>query len=85
MPVQLVTGIAISTVATGILAGAAVGYSFAGQNPNGPLGGVSAWNWNTSTGNRNMISPRPTVELPVSPGESGAKLVQELDASPTIG
>ena len=26
--------------ATGILAGAAVGYSFAGQNPNGPLGGL---------------------------------------------
>ena len=26
--------------ATGILAGAAAGYSFAGQNPNGPLGGL---------------------------------------------
>ena len=47
--------------ATGILAGAAVGYSFAGQNQNSPWGGF-AWNWNISTGNQTMIR-QPTFLL----------------------
>ena len=59
--------------ATGILAGAAVGYSFAAQNPNGPLGGLRVeleYFYRQSNYDQ-------AADL-TGEGESGDKLVQEL-------
>ena len=60
--------------ATGILAGAAVGYSFGAQNPNSPLGGLRVeleYFYRQSNYDE-------TSEVPSAAGESGDKLEQEL-------
>ena len=60
--------------ATGILAGAAVGYSFAAQNPNGPLNGLRLeLEYFYRQSNNDETSPIPSAS-----GESGDKLEQEL-------
>lgn len=60
--------------ATGILAGAAVGYSFAKQNPNGPLGGLRVeLEYFYRQSNYDESSDVPSGE-----GESGDKLQQEI-------
>ncbi len=60
--------------ATGILAGAAVGYSFAKQNPNSPLGGLRVeleYFYRQSNYDE-------SAEVPSGEGESGDKLQQEI-------
>ena len=60
--------------ATGILAGAAVGYSFAGQNPNSPLGGLRVeleYFYRQSKYDE-------TADVNSAEDESGDKLQQEL-------
>lgn len=60
--------------ATGILAGAAVGYSFAKENPNSPLGGLRVeleYFYRQSKYDQ-------TSDVPSAEGESGDKLQQEL-------
>ena len=60
--------------ATGILAGAAVGYSFAGQNPNSPLSGFRVeleYFYRQSKYNQ-------TSDIDSASGESGDKLDEEL-------
>ena len=60
--------------ATGILAGAAVGYSFGAQNPNSPLGGLRLeleYFYRQSNYDQ-------TNDVGSGEGESGKKLVQEL-------
>ena len=60
--------------ATGILAGAAVGYSFAKQNPNSPLGGLRVeLEYFYRQSNYDESSDVPSGE-----GESGDKLQQEI-------
>lgn len=60
--------------ATGILAGAAVGYSFGAQNPNGSLGGLRVeleYFYRQSNNDESSA-------IPSAAGESGDKLAQEL-------
>ena len=68
--------------ATGILAGAAVGYSFSGKYPNQPWGGFRVeleYLYRDSKYDE-------TFDVPVASGESGDKLVQEIvQATDRIG
>lgn len=68
--------------ATGILAGAAAGYSFAGQNPNGPLGGLRVeleYFYRQSNYNQ-------TADIPLGVGTQGQKLRDEIvQATDRIG
>ena len=60
--------------ATGILAGAAAGYSFAGQNPNGPLGGLRVeleYFYRQSNYDQ-------TADIPLGVGTQGQKLRDEI-------
>ena len=60
--------------ATGILAGAAGGYSFAGQNPNSPLGGLRVeleYFYRQSNYNQ-------TADIPLGVGTQGQKLRDEI-------
>ena len=60
--------------ATGILAGAATGYSFAGQNPNGALGGLRVeleYFYRQSNYNQ-------TADIPLGVGTQGQKLRDEI-------
>ena len=63
--------------ATGILAGAAAGYSFAGQNPNSPLGGLRVeleYFYRQSNYDQ-------TADIPFGVGTQGDKLRDEISAS----
>ena len=51
-------GIAAFDGGQGILGRSGRGLQFCGSEPEQPFGRISAWNWNTSIGNRNTISPR---------------------------
>ena len=68
--------------ATGILAGAAAGYSFAGQNPNSPLGGLRVeleYFYRQSNYNQ-------TADIPLGVGTQGQKLRDEIvQATDRIG
>ena len=68
--------------ATGILAGAAVGYSFAGQNRNSPLGGLRVeleYFYRQSNYNQ-------TADIPLGVGTQGQKLRDEIvQATDRIG
>ena len=60
--------------ATGILAGAAAGYSFAGQNPNSPLGGLRVeLEYFFRQSNYNQ-----TADIPLGVGTQGQKLRDEI-------
>ncbi len=68
--------------ATGFLAGAAAGYSFAGQNPNGPLGGLRVeleYFYRQSNYDQ-------TADIPLGVGTQGQKLRDEIvQATDRIG
>ena len=68
--------------ATGILAGVAVGYSFAGQNPNSPLGGLRVeleYFYRQSNYDQ-------TADIPLGVGTQGQKLRDEIvQATDRIG
>ena len=65
--------------ATGILAGAAVGYSFAGQNPNGPLGGLRVeLEYFYRQSNYDQTSAVSGYQECGGPNESTNKLCQEI-------
>lgn len=68
--------------ATGILAGAAAGYSFASQNPNGPLGGLRVeleYFYRQSNYDQ-------TADIPLGVGTQGQKLRDEIvQATDRIG
>lgn len=68
--------------ATGFLAGAAAGYSFAGQNPNGPLGGLRVeleYFYRQSSYDQ-------TADIPLGVGTQGQKLRDEIvQATDRIG
>ncbi len=68
--------------ATGILAGAAAGYSFAGQNPNSPLGGLRVeleYFYRQSNYDQ-------TADIPLGVGTQGQKLRDEIvQATDRIG
>ena len=66
--------------ATGILAGAAIGYSFAKQNPNGPLGGLRVeLEYFYRQSNNDQTSTIPGYECPDNqPNVSLAKICNEI-------